>query len=150
MLPVKRVIASATRSSAVASASSRRYLSVWLPHLPADRILRTRLRRIGAAPLSDSSKNGKAERRIYRTVGYGSSFGGNPLRQHIGIGPSTEIERIEITWPVSKSTQRFTHVAADQVLHVLEGTAAFVPVHPRTFTLAPSSPAHMHTMASPQ
>ena len=95
-------------------------------------------------------KNGKAERRIYRTVGYGSSFGGNPLRQHIGIGPSTEIERIEITWPVSKSTQRFAHVAPDQVLHVVEGTDSFVPVHPKTFTLAPSSPAHMHTIATPQ
>jgi len=95
-------------------------------------------------------KNGRTERRIYRTVGYGSSFGGNPLRQHIGIGPSTEIERIEITWTVSKSAQRFAHVAADQVLHVVEGTDSFVPVHPRRFTLAPSSPAHMHTIATPQ
>jgi hypothetical protein len=94
--------------------------------------------------------NGRTERRIYRTVGYGSSFGGNPLRQHIGIGPSAEIERIEITWPVSKSTQRFVHVAADQVLHIVEGTEATVPVHRKTFTLAPASPAHMHTMSSPQ
>ena len=27
-------------------------------------------------------------RQIYRAVGYGSSFGGNPLRQHIGVGES--------------------------------------------------------------
>ena len=91
-------------------------------------------------------QNGKSKRRIYRTVGYGSSFGGNPIRQHIGIGPVTEIDEIEITWPVSKSTQRFRHVAADRAFHIVEGKDTLIPVHYKPFTLAPSSPEHMHAM----
>ncbi len=52
-------------------------------------------------------------RHIYRTVGYGSSFGGNPLRQHIGVGKAASIEKVEIYWPVSKTTQVFSNVAID-------------------------------------
>jgi len=91
-------------------------------------------------------QSGKNKRRIYRTVGYGSSFGGNPLRQHIGIGPSAEIEDIEIQWPVSKTTQHFSHVAADQAFHIVEGKDALTPVPYKRFTLAPSSPEHVHHM----
>ena len=61
------------------------------------------------------------DRHIFRTVGYGSSFGGNPLRQHIGLGPATEIAGITITWPTSHTTQRFTALHADQTLHIREG-----------------------------
>jgi hypothetical protein len=60
-------------------------------------------------------------RRVYRTVGYGSSFGGNPLRQHIGVGKAESIEKIEIFWPVSKTTQVFTDVAIDRSFRVKEG-----------------------------
>ena len=41
---------------------------------------------------------------ICRTVGYGSSFGGNPLRQHIGLGAATTIEKLELTRPTSHIT----------------------------------------------
>ncbi len=60
-------------------------------------------------------------RHIYRTVGYGSSFGGNPLRQHIGIGGAVEVDRVEVSWPTSKTVQRFEHVKADQNWHLREG-----------------------------
>lgn len=62
-------------------------------------------------------------RRIYRTVGYGSSFGGNPLRQHIGVGKANSIERIEVFWPVSKTMQAFTNVAVDHAFHMKEGAS---------------------------
>ena len=62
-------------------------------------------------------------RHVYRTVGYGSSFGGNPLRQHIGVGKAASIEKIEIFWPVSKSQQVFTNVAIDCAFHIKEGAA---------------------------
>ncbi|WP_049961317.1 FG-GAP-like repeat-containing protein [Pseudacidobacterium ailaaui] len=62
-------------------------------------------------------------RHVYRTVGYGSSFGGNPLRQHIGVGKAASIEKLEIFWPVSKTTQVFSHVAVDQAFHIKEGRA---------------------------
>ena len=95
-------------------------------------------------------KNGKNKRRIYRTVGYGSSFGGNPLRQHIGIGNAAEVEEIEINWPVSKTTQRFSHVGINQAFHIAEGKDALVPVQYKQFTLAPSLPGHVHHMPNAQ
>ncbi len=60
-------------------------------------------------------------RHIYRTVGYGSSFGGNPLRQHIGLGSASRIETLTILWPGSQSTQVFTGIAAEGHYHLREG-----------------------------
>jgi FG-GAP-like repeat/ASPIC and UnbV len=63
-------------------------------------------------------------RHIYRTVGYGSSFGGSPLRQHIGIGKATRISEIEVSWPTSKLVQRFRDVAVDRGFHLRESDSA--------------------------
>ena len=60
-------------------------------------------------------------RHIYRTVGYGSSFGGNPLRQHIGVGAATRIETLSVTWPTSHTTQTFHNIAADASYCLREG-----------------------------
>jgi hypothetical protein len=60
-------------------------------------------------------------RNIYRTVGYGSSFGGNPLRQHIGIGVALRVEKLEVTWPTSQVVQSFTNIPADQTVFLREG-----------------------------
>jgi hypothetical protein len=60
-------------------------------------------------------------RGIYRTVGYGSSFGGNPLRQHIGIGPAQRVEKLEVTWPTPHHVQTFTNIAAGQTVSLREG-----------------------------
>jgi hypothetical protein len=68
-------------------------------------------------------KDGGARRQVFRTVGYGSSFGGNPRRQHIGVGKAESIEKIEIFWPVSNSTQVFRQVAVGRALLVREGSA---------------------------
>ena len=89
-------------------------------------------------------QNGKGKRRIYRTVGYASSFGSNPIRQHIGVGPAAEVEEVEIEWPVSKSTQRFKHVPVDQAFHIVEGTDVLTPVHHKSFVLAPAATNHPH------
>jgi hypothetical protein len=67
-------------------------------------------------------------RHVYRTVGYGSSFGGNPLRQHIGLGKAESIEKIEIFWPVSNMTQVFANIAIDHAFHVKEGASNLQPI----------------------
>jgi hypothetical protein len=61
------------------------------------------------------------QRHIYRTVGYVSSFGGNPLRQHIGIGAAQKVEKLEVMWPTSHLSQTFTNIAADQSVSLREG-----------------------------
>jgi len=80
------------------------------------------------------------QRRVYRTVGYGSSFGGNPLRQHIGLGKATSIEKIEIFWPASNTTQIFSNVPVDTAFHVKEGASNLVPVNYRTFAFPVTKP----------
>jgi tetratricopeptide (TPR) repeat protein len=59
-------------------------------------------------------------RSIYRTVGYGSSFGGNPMEQHIGLGHGARIKSIDIWWPASDTRQHFSDVAKNQFILVKE------------------------------
>ena len=70
-------------------------------------------------------KDDDGERSIYRWVNSGGSFGANPLRQHIGIGTATTIERLEIYWPTSDATQTFRSIAADQYLVIEEHQEMF-------------------------
>jgi ASPIC and UnbV/FG-GAP-like repeat len=57
---------------------------------------------------------------IYRQVSSGSSWGANPLEQHIGLAKSERIAVLEIHWPTSGSTQVFRDLAADQAIQVTE------------------------------
>ncbi len=66
-------------------------------------------------------ENGKT-RSIYRAVGSVSSFGGNPMRQHMGLGKATSIKEVEVWWPASGLRQRFTNVRMDQNYHLREGS----------------------------
>ncbi len=62
-------------------------------------------------------------RHIYRTVGFGSSFGGNPLRQHIGVGAATSVAQITVTWPATGTVDRIKDVSADRTYSLREGEA---------------------------
>jgi hypothetical protein len=75
---------------------------------------------IGARIRVDVTEAGKP-RSIFRWIGPGSSFGGNPLRQHIGIGRATKVDRLEVYWPTSDLTQSFAGVPAGKRLRVIEG-----------------------------
>ena len=83
------------------------------------------------------SDDGGPPRSIFRTVGDSSSFGGNPVEQHIGLGHGARIESIDVTWPTSKTHQHFDTAAVDQYLEIKEfGTAytllARPPARPNT------------------
>ncbi len=80
------------------------------------------------ARLDVTFKTPAGERHIFRTVGYGSSFGGNPLQQHIGLGAATEVEQVEVFWPASRKTQRFFHLAADASFRLREDQDLAIPV----------------------
>jgi hypothetical protein len=60
-------------------------------------------------------------RSIYRWVSSGGSFGGNPLRQQIGLGQATTVGVLEIFWPTTGRTDRYTDIPADQFLEITEG-----------------------------
>jgi hypothetical protein len=58
---------------------------------------------------------------IYRHVGTGGNFGSNPLTQEIGLGAATRIERLEVYWPTSDTTQSFEGLAVDRRIEITEG-----------------------------
>ena len=66
-------------------------------------------------------------RTVHRTVSSGGSFGASPLQQHIGLATAGRVD-VEITWPVSRTTQRFQNVARNRVLRVREGDDQYAEV----------------------
>jgi hypothetical protein len=62
---------------------------------------------------------------VYRHVSSGSSFGANPLEQHIGLGKSDRVARLEIFWPTSGTTQIFRDIAINQGVEVTEFAAEY-------------------------
>jgi VCBS repeat protein/ASPIC/UnbV protein len=63
----------------------------------------------------------QGERAIHRTVGSGGSFGASPMRQEIGLGAATSVNRAEIYWPVTGETQVVRNLEINRLYHVREG-----------------------------
>ena len=59
--------------------------------------------------------------RRHRVVSSGGSFGSSSFTQHIGLGPSRVVERLEIAWPTSGIRQALTNVQGDRRIVVREG-----------------------------
>jgi hypothetical protein len=57
---------------------------------------------------------------VHRHVSSGSSFGANPLEQHIGLGKAKRVALLEIHWPTSGTTQTFRDLDANQGIEVTE------------------------------
>jgi hypothetical protein len=50
---------------------------------------------------------GKQPLTVHRHISSGSSFGANPLEQHIGLGKAYRVALLEVHWPTSGTTQVF-------------------------------------------
>jgi hypothetical protein len=74
-------------------------------------------------------------RAIHRAVGSVSSFGGSPFRQEIGLGNAIAIDRVEITWPTSRTHQVLTGVTLDSMILVTEGETGFEALHAPRYDL---------------
>lgn len=79
---------------------------------------------IGARIRAEVTEDGKS-RSIYKWVNSGGTFGGSPLRQHIGLGAATRIDRLEIYWPTTDLTQAFTDLEVDRMIVIVEGQEDF-------------------------
>jgi hypothetical protein len=44
------------------------------------------------------------------------------LRLHFGVGDAKEIDSIEIKWPTTQKTEKFTKIEANQILTIKEGS----------------------------
>jgi hypothetical protein len=61
-------------------------------------------------------------RSVFREVNSGASFGSNPLRQHIGLGQSINIDEVEITWPTTGKKQVFGNLPVDHNIKIKENS----------------------------
>ncbi len=60
-------------------------------------------------------------RTIHRTIGPGGSFGGNPLRQEVGLGRARRVAWLEILWPATGLKQRVTSLSPGRRYRIREG-----------------------------
>ncbi len=87
---------------------------------------------------------GDLRRSVHRVVDNGGTFGGNPMRQHLGLGKAARVERLEIYWPTSKTRQRFDAVGVNQRVRVVEGAAKLEMRPYKATPFVKSKPAHHH------
>ncbi len=59
-------------------------------------------------------------RDIHHLIGSGGSFGANPLTPHLGLGDAVAVEFVEITWPATYQTQRWTGLKLDRAYRLRE------------------------------
>jgi hypothetical protein len=57
---------------------------------------------------------------VHRHVSSGSSFGGNPLQQTLGLGKAKKVAVLEVFWPTSRTTQVFRDVDVNQAIEITE------------------------------
>lgn len=79
-------------------------------------------------------------RAIHRVVGSGGSFGSSPLRQEIGLGAASSIERLEIWWPTTGKTNVLEGLPMDHFYEFTEGTAKAESVTPLKFAWPGTQP----------
>ena len=57
---------------------------------------------------------------VHRQISSGSSFGGNPMEQTIGLARATQVATLEVYWPTSRTRQVFRNIPADHTIEVTE------------------------------
>ncbi len=57
----------------------------------------------------------------------------NDLRLHFGLGQADSVDLIEVKWPTTQKVERFSHVKANQIITIREGSGTFTvfDVHAR-------------------
>lgn len=81
---------------------------------------------IGAEINVTVENDGHGSRSVYRTVGQTSSFGGNPLEQHIGLGHGARIVSIDTWWPATNTRQHFANIDKNQFISIKEFATDYV------------------------
>jgi tetratricopeptide (TPR) repeat protein len=100
---------------------------------------------IGARIQVTVENEGGGSRSIYRTVGSGGSFGANPIQQHIGLGKSAKIERLQVWWPASNTRQSFSSVEKNQFIEIKEFAKDYRKMELKSFRLGRTDPVKANT-----
>ena len=95
---------------------------------------------IGARISLDVVDESGWRRSIYRHVNSGGTFGANPLRQTIGLGAASHIERLEVFWPTTAQRQVYTDMPLDAAVEIVEGQEEFTILTLRRYRLGEQRP----------
>jgi hypothetical protein len=60
----------------------------------------------------------------------GSVMSQSDLRLHFGLGKTAVADLIEVKWPTTQKVERFTKVAANQILTIKEGAGIIASSKP--------------------
>jgi hypothetical protein len=93
---------------------------------------------IGAQIKITVESDGGAARTIYRTVGGSSSFGSNPMEQHIGLGHAARIVGLDVWWPATNTRQHFQQVNMNQFVEIKEFATEYHRLDRKAFRLGGS------------
>jgi hypothetical protein len=96
---------------------------------------------VGAEIKVSVENDGGSERSIYRTVGEPSSFGSNPMEQHIGLGHGAKNINLDIFWPASNTRQQFLNVQKNEFIAVKEFDKNYTKLERKAVRLGGSKPA---------
>lgn len=101
---------------------------------------------IGTKLVFTIEENGQ-ERKIYRWVNSGGSFGASPLRAEVGLGDAATVKVLEVHWPNS-APQRFESLASNRFYHIREGDAEPNIVELKKLQFEQHTEHHHHPLAS--
>jgi len=106
------------------------------------RLVGTKANRPGiGARIKITAQTAKGSREIHRRVSSGASFGGNTLRQEIGLGQATAITGVEIRWPGSDTLQTIRGLEMNRSYQIREGNDTPVLQPSKAFILGGSPSA---------
>jgi hypothetical protein len=54
------------------------------------------------------------------------------LRLHFGLGKLQVIDLVEVKWPTTQKIEKFTHVKANQILTIREGSGIIDSIQAKT------------------
>jgi tetratricopeptide (TPR) repeat protein len=98
---------------------------------------------VGAQIKITVENDGGAARSIYRTVGDTSSFGVNPLEQHIGLGHGARILGLDVWWPATNTRQQFAQVHKNQFISIQEFATGYTKLKRQAARLGENKTAAM-------
>jgi len=93
---------------------------------------------VGAEIKVTVENDGGARRSIYRTVGDTSSFGANPMEQHVGLGHGARIVSLDVWWPATNTRQQFSNVDKDEFIAIKEFDTGYTKLDRQTVHLGGS------------
>ncbi len=96
---------------------------------------------LGASIRVDLKPAGRGMRSIRRVVGNNGSFGGNTLVETIGLGDEKSVASLTVNWPVSRTSQTFTDLTADQSIVITEGRESYDVLKLQALAVPPLSSA---------